>query len=240
MNKAGWEIPGLRQQRTLNEETYVAILAAICEGTVAPETRVNQDELAQKLGVSRQPVAQALSLLRAQGFLRDTGRRGLIVAPIEREFFQAAYEIRSGLDPLAAELAAQRASKSQIGTIREALESGLDIIDSASVKDLIEADMRFHMCIYEASGNPLIVQTMELYWNHLRRAMAPVLRQQEERKIVWQQHRSIFRTIESANVALARSAALEHVQGASERVLARMERPLPESIPQQPESLRSA
>src|SRR5437588_11460744 len=79
---------------TLIEQAYDAILAAICDGRLAPGARLNQDDLAARMGISRQPVGQALSVLKAQSFVRDTGRRGLIVAPLEREFLHSVYELR--------------------------------------------------------------------------------------------------------------------------------------------------
>ena len=82
---------------TLISQAYDAILAAICEGGLQPGERLNQDQLAARLRISRQPVGQALSILKAQGFVRDTGRRGLIVAPLEREFFSAIYQLREAL-----------------------------------------------------------------------------------------------------------------------------------------------
>src|SRR6267142_2088670 len=93
---------------TLIDQAYEAMLAAICDGRLAPSQRINQDDLATSLGISRQPVGQALSLLKWQGFVRDTGRRGLIVAPIDPDFFRAIYQLREALDSLAASLAARR------------------------------------------------------------------------------------------------------------------------------------
>ena len=91
----------LRPGPTLIEQAYEAILEAICAGRLAAGERLNQDALAARLGISRQPVGQARSVLKTQGFVRDTGRRGLIVAPLEREYFRAIYERREALDSLA-------------------------------------------------------------------------------------------------------------------------------------------
>src|ERR1700730_12161230 len=104
----------LKPGPTLIEQAYDAILAAMCDGRLAPGARRTRDGLAARMGISRQPVGQALSILKAQNFVRDTGRRGMIVAPLEREFFRAAYELRDGPDSLAASLAAPR------GTSRDA------------------------------------------------------------------------------------------------------------------------
>src|SRR3954464_15901094 len=109
---------------TLIEQAYEAILGAICDGRLAPSTRINQDELAGSLGISRQPVGHALSLLKWQGFVRDTRRRGRIGAPIDPGFFRAIYEVREALDSLAASLAAQRCARADAAEGRKLLAEG--------------------------------------------------------------------------------------------------------------------
>ena len=69
------------QAPSLYEQVYASLLEAICGGSLRPGDRINQDELAARLNVSRQPVTQALTVLRSQDFVQDTGRRGLVVTP---------------------------------------------------------------------------------------------------------------------------------------------------------------
>jgi len=147
---------------TLTELAYGRILDAICAGDLPPGARIHQDELASHLGISRQPVGQALSLLKAQGFVRDNGRRWLNVAPLEREFFVAIYEIRKPLDSLAARLSAQRCSARDVAEGRKLVASGRAAARSGSIAELIAADMRFHMWMYRVSRNPLLAETMGL------------------------------------------------------------------------------
>ncbi len=80
----------LALERSLTDRTYDAILDAICDGELPAGARVNQDELAAKLNVSRQPIVQALALLKVQGFVRETGRRGVVVAPLDRGNIRAS------------------------------------------------------------------------------------------------------------------------------------------------------
>ena len=92
---------------SLYEQIYSSISEAICGGVLHPGDRINQDELAARLNVSHQPVTQALTVLRSQDFVQDAGRRGLVVAPLRKAFFDSLYELRESLDPMAAKLAAQ-------------------------------------------------------------------------------------------------------------------------------------
>ena len=182
-------------QPTMVEQAYRAILDAICDGTLEPGERLTQESVAQKLSVSRQPVGQALLLLKQQKFLVDAGRRGLMVAPLDREFMRWIYELRIGLEPLAASLAAQHATPAQLARGEALVAEGQQLVRGGSVGQLIEADMKFHMYLYEASGNQLFVDTMGQLWNHLRRAMREVLQHHQYRKAIWTEHAHIQRAI---------------------------------------------
>ena len=98
-------------QPRLVEQVYEAILSEIAEGKLLPNARLIQDELATAYGVSRQPVQQALLLLRDHGLVRDAPRRGLVVSPLDVEFVRNLYGVRAVLEGLAARMAAERGSE---------------------------------------------------------------------------------------------------------------------------------
>jgi DNA-binding GntR family transcriptional regulator len=213
------DLDSLTQGPTLIEQTYASILNAICEGRLQPGERLNQDELANRLQVSRQPVGQALSILKAQGFVRDAQRRGLIVAPIEPAFFRAIYELRQAIDPMAAKLAAERGSDEELVEGRELIAAGRSAVEAGAIDGLIAADMEFHMWMYRLARNSLLVDTMQLYWNHLRRAMGEVLRAPEGRLQIWNEHQAIYEAIAARDGSAAGRHSLRHLSGASQRIL---------------------
>jgi len=211
-------IESLKPQKTLVEQVYERILGAICEGALAPGERVTQDELAARLEVSRQPVMTALGLLRQQGFLVEHGRRGLQVAPVDRARFEAIYEFRSALEPLAASLAAARAAPEQIERARAIVARGRKVAAAGDPAAALQADVDFHAWIYAASGNPLIVEAMQTHWQHLRRAMGEVLRRPALARKVWSEHAEILDAIAAGDAERAARAITQHVQTARERV----------------------
>jgi DNA-binding GntR family transcriptional regulator len=213
------------QGPTLIEQTYTLILDGICAGRLQPGERLNQDELAARMNVSRQPVGQAMSILKSQGFVRDAGRRGLIVAPIEQDFFRTIYELREAIDPMAARLTAERGADEGIAAGEQLVAKGRQAIESGSVQDLVAADMEFHLWICRLAGNPLLVETVSHYWNHLRRAMGEVLRPTQYREQTWKEHEAIFRAIAARDTKAAEECALRHVKGAAERVVASLTLP---------------
>src|SRR5215475_6954135 len=98
----------VQAQPTLVEQVVNAIVSEIVEGELPANARLIQDELARAYGVSRQPVQQALLLLRDRGLVREAPGRGLIVSPLDVDFVRNLYEVRAMLDGLAARLAAER------------------------------------------------------------------------------------------------------------------------------------
>src|SRR5712672_1615827 len=107
----------------LIDQVYARILEAITDRSLPPGRRIRQNELAEKLGVSRQPVSHALHLLHRQGLVAESGRRGFEVTALDPGRIRQLYEVRSAIDALAARLAAGRAKTDKGG--RAALEAAL-------------------------------------------------------------------------------------------------------------------
>jgi DNA-binding GntR family transcriptional regulator len=211
-------LESLKPQKTLVEQVYDQILGAICDGALPAGARVTQDELAGQLQVSRQPVMTALNLLRQQGFLVEHGRRGLQVAPVDRAHFDAIYEFRSALEPLAASLAAQRITPEQLARGRALVAEGRRVAAAGDSRAALQADIDFHSLIYEASGNPLLLESMQRHWQHLRRSMGEVLQRPRFTQKVWREHAAIFDAIAAGDRRGAARLIGEHVRDAQQRV----------------------
>src|SRR6202000_953511 len=88
----------------LIDQVYERILAAITDRTLPPGQRIRQNELAEKLGVSRPPGSHALHLLHRQGLVAESGRRGFEVVALDPQRIRQLYEVRGAIDALAARL----------------------------------------------------------------------------------------------------------------------------------------
>ena len=208
----------LPAQPTIVEQAYRAILDAICEGRLEPGERLTQESIAARLSVSRQPVGQALLLLKQQKFLTEAGRRGLMVAPLDRDFMRWIYELRLGIDPLAVSLASVRADAAAIAEGERIVAAGHRAVEDGEIAPLIAADMQFHMYLYELSGNRLFVDTMGELWNHLRRAMREVLQHRGYRKAIWDEHAAILRAMAAGDGDAAAALARAHLTNAAVNV----------------------
>ena len=156
-------ISPIRLVPDLTDQVYQRLLNAICDGDLAPGARLTQEELAATLAVSRQPVLQALRMLKKDGFVVDSGRRGLMVLPLGAQTISHLYEVRSALDGLAARQAALLKTTIDLGIIAE----GRKAVMGTRIGTMIDADMRFHNVVYNASGNPLIAESARHHWQHI-------------------------------------------------------------------------
>ena len=194
----------------LVEQVYASLLDAISDGTLAPGARITQEEIAAQLAVSRQPVLQALRLLRKDGFVLDAPGRGVLVAPLDVNTLVQIYQVRSTLDALAAQLAAK--SHAVLGA--QLITEGRLAARGTDIKAMMTADAAFHTAIYAASGNPLIAQTAKTHWHHIRRAMGAVLQVSTMRESIWDEHEAIAKEIERGDAEQAETLIRQHGEDA--------------------------
>jgi DNA-binding GntR family transcriptional regulator len=213
---------GLSAQPKLVEQVHEAIVAEIAAGKLKPGERIIQAQIAQVLGVSRQPVQQALLLLRNQGVLRDAPGRGLIVASLDLDQVSNLYDIRAVMEGLAfrkaAERNAERAKKQGPALIR----NGRKAVASGSVAAMIAADLKLHDFIYALSENPLIAPTMEAQWTSTQRVMGEVLMRDELPRDIWDQHEAMLDAVMAGDGAAAEALARQHIAHAAAVMLNRL------------------
>ena len=133
----------LKPKKTLAEETYDILVDAICTGEFLPGERLNQDEIAAKLNVSRQPVNSAISILKANGLVEDTGRRSVVVTSFDHDLFRAIYDYRTIIEPFAVRLAGKYLTIADRKQADKVLLAGQKALERGKLGDLIRADMVF-------------------------------------------------------------------------------------------------
>ena len=212
------ELARIRTRTDYVDEVYRVLLDAISDGTLAPGTRLTQEEIAEQLAVSRSPVLQALRLLKKDGLVRDAPGRGVLVAPLDVQWIGQLYEVRGALDALAARLAARRGARID----PQLIEAGRRASRGNDVKAMIDADIAFHHAVYEACGNPLIGQSAQTHWVHLRRVMGAVLQSSRLRDAIWDEHEQIAQAIADGDAERAGAQVERHTEHARANLLERL------------------
>lgn len=206
----------------LVSQVHDALVSEIAQGSLKPGARIIQEQIAQELGVSRQPVQQALLLLRNQGVLHDAPGRGLIVAPMEPDHVRHMYDIRAMMEGLAfrraAELSAGLAKK--LGP--QLIHKGREALRLGSVPALIAADLGFHSLVHELSKNPLIAPTMEAQWVYTQRVMGELLIREDTPQAIWAQHEAMLEAVMAGDGDAAERLAREHITRAAAIVIGRL------------------
>jgi DNA-binding GntR family transcriptional regulator len=214
----------LTPQSRLVEQVYEAILTEITEGKLPPNSRLIQDELAEVYGVSRQPVQQALLLLRNHGLVRDAPRRGLVVSPLDVDFIRNLYEIREVLEGLSCRKAAECGSERARVEGPALIAAGREAVATGSVTKQIAADMAFHCFLYEISGNLMIGETTAPYWHYLRRVMGEVLRDDEKMPgSIWDEHAAILEAVIAGEADRVETLARNHISRAAKIFVTRLQ-----------------
>ncbi|AKM33064.1 transcriptional regulator [Pandoraea faecigallinarum] len=201
----------------LIDQVYARLRDAIADLTLPPGERIRQAELADSLGVSRQPVSHALQLLKRDGLVCDSGRQGLEVAPIDANHLRQLYQVRTALDGLAARLAATRMAEGALpqhalARLQDTVAAGMSMTRGTPVARQVRVEVAFHTALHDASGNPLIAQTVAPQWPHIMRAMAATLGTLPMQEVVWHEHGEIVARIAAGDPDGAESAARQHTE----------------------------
>lgn len=210
------------------EQAFNRLLQAIATGELKPGQRIRQAALASQLNISRQPISHALQLLKHEGLVRDAGRQGVEVAPIDPEYMRQLYQARKALEVAAAGLAAQRvadrnAPLKDIEALRKAVEHGKQAYDEGGPVDvLVRADYDFHTALYQLSGNTAIAQMLNARWAHVMRSMLVALDDPDTPGRAWEEHDAIADAVLSGNVLEATELAARHLQRASTEMYQRL------------------
>lgn len=149
----------MRDQKSSQKDAYSLILEAIDTGIYRPGDRLVESELAERFGVSRTPVREALQRLETQSMLTRDGR-SLIVASLDHNELAELYAVRTELEGLAARLAAQHATEEELRVLREMASEDRALLGDPEA--MSRANRRFHKQIHLASHNRYLVQQLDL------------------------------------------------------------------------------
>lgn len=208
---------------TLVEQVHKAILSDIATGKLPSGTRIIQEQIAQELGVSRQPVQQALTLLRKEGVLQDAPGRGLLVAPLDLQHVRNMYDVRAVIEGLAFRKAAEHSAGLVAHKGAALIRAGRKAAASQSVGAMIAADMAFHNFVYALSGNPLVVPAMETHWTQAQRVMGEVLLREDKPRDIWDQHEALLAAVAAGKPAQAERLARQHITEAADFMIERLQ-----------------
>ncbi len=208
----------------LTDQVYLAMRDAIVSGELLAGERLTQEELAEQFQVSRQPVLQAIGRLRQQGFLHDApNKRGLFIATVDAEFLTHLYEVRAALDGASAAGAAHYEEPRRRTQGLEIIRRGREAVGSGDVRQLARADRDFHLFIYQASNNPMLVAAATDHWHHTHRAMNACLTDTSTLRGIWTEHQQILEAVLKHDARAAERLSRKHAGNCLDRLLEQLD-----------------
>ncbi|KPN63488.1 DNA-binding transcriptional regulator, GntR family [Aliiroseovarius crassostreae] len=196
-----------------HKDAYELILEAIDVGVYKPGDRLVESELADRFGVSRTPIREALQRLETQSLLTRDGR-SLIVASLTHNQLAELYVVRAELEGLAASLAAQHAAPEEIRVLREMVEDDRARLDDPAA--LARSNRRFHKRLHLASHNRYLVQQLDLVHRTMALLATTSLAAEGRSEVAIAEHDAIVTAIEARDREAARAALKTHISKAFE------------------------
>ncbi|WP_136441178.1 GntR family transcriptional regulator [Pacificoceanicola onchidii] len=194
--------------RMPQKDAYTLILEAIDSGVYRPGDRLVESELAERFGVSRTPIREALQRLETQNLLTRDGR-SLIVASLDHNQMAELYAVRCELEGLAARLAARHATEEEIQVLTDMIEEDRALLDDPSA--LSRANRRFHKMIHLASHNRFLVQQLDLVHRSMALMATTSLAADGRGEVALAEHAAIVDAISKRDEDAAYAALKNHI-----------------------------
>jgi DNA-binding GntR family transcriptional regulator len=178
-------------------------------GDLTPGQRLRSDALATELRVSRTPVREALRKLEAEGLVAHSGPCLIVRALSEQDLTELFY-VREALEGMAARLAAENATPSEIGQIRELLEDMEVVSRQGDLGALRRLSGVFHQLICRAAHNNRLLQSLQGLLDHVRQMQTSTLYEAGRQAEALEEYRALLHAIEARDADRAEALAREH------------------------------
>ncbi len=195
----------------LRDVVFQTLRKAILRGELKPGERLMEIKLANRLGVSRTPIREAIRMLELEGLVVNIPRRGAQVAKITEKDLKDVLEVREGLEEMAIKLACIRISKEQLDALYEASRNFEKEIHTPDLTRIAELDEKFHALIYQASGNDRLVQLINNLREQMYRYRVEYLKDAENRDTLIREHDELWKSLKERNTRDAIRCMQRHI-----------------------------
>lgn len=195
----------------LRDVVFKTLRQGILTGELKPGERLMEIHLANRLGVSRTPIREAIRKLELEGLVIMIPRRGAEVAQITEKNLQDVLEVRRELDAFAARLACQRMNEEQMGELKEAAEAFERAVETKDATIIAKADVAFHDIILKSTENDRLIQLVNNLAEQVYRYRFEYVKDKTSHNRLIQEHRNICESIVNRDEKAAAAAVGIHV-----------------------------
>jgi|InofroStandDraft_1065614.scaffolds.fasta_scaffold53348_3 Transcriptional regulators len=188
---------------TAKERVYNTLRQWIIDGTMLPDERLNDKELAQYFSVSRTPVREALQMLMEQKLVTIIPSSGTYVAPIDQEDMVYVYQLLIRLQTTAIELIINKLSSAELAQLASINEAFLQHANHDSASDMTKADFDFHHYLAQYSGNPYLITFSDNLIVKACRNENRFFKQSRNPQISYEHHQKIIEALHNKDISMA-------------------------------------
>lgn len=208
----------------LREVVFNTLREAILTGELEPGEHLMEVKLANKLGVSRTPIREAIRKLELEGLVVMTPRRSAEVAKITEEDLTDVLEVRRVLESLSIELCCRNRTQEDLVMLKEALEKFRFCVKSNDLTAIAKTDVQFHEVIYNATGNRRLNQILYNLREQMYRYRLEYIKDRQTRDTLVLEHQEILESIQERDVERAKKAILTHIDNQEKTILENMDK----------------
>ena len=195
----------------LRDVVFNTLRRATLRGELKPGERLMEIALANRLGVSRTPVREAIRKLELEGLVVMIPRKGAEVARITEKDLRDVLEVRCSLEELAAELAAERMDEETREKLKTALKEFEDAIASGDNGAIADSDMEFHDIIFDATANPRLIQIIGNLREQFYRYRLEYVKDAEYHAVLLKEHQELVKAMITGKKEEAREIMKKHI-----------------------------
>lgn len=203
----------------LRDVVFNTLRQAILTGELKPGERLMEIHLADRLGVSRTPIREAIRKLELEGLVVMIPRKGAQVAKITEKNLKDVLEVRRALDTLAVRLACKRMDDTYKKQLREACDEFAKVVKCSNTKDITEADVRFHDIINQSTGNDRLIQLVNNLAEQMYRYRLEYIKDAAYHNRLIDEHEEIYNAILERNEERAAKAVVVHIDNQEASIL---------------------
>ncbi|MCM1118487.1 MAG: GntR family transcriptional regulator [bacterium] len=206
----------------LRDVVFNTLRQAILTGELKPGERLMEIHLADKLGVSRTPIREAIRKLELEGLVTMIPRKGAEVAQITEKSMNDVLEVRRAMDALCAELACERITDEETQLLGQACEAFEAAVRTRDVKRIAQADVELHDIIVQATGNQRLVQLINNLSEQMYRYRFEYIKDASQHQRLIEEHRVIYESILKKDRETASQAARMHIDNQKKAIIAQI------------------
>lgn len=209
----------LDNYKPLREIVFESLRGAIISGTLKPGERLMEVQIAEKLGVSRTPIREAIRKLELEGLVVMMPRRGAYVADLSLKDITDVLEIRASLEGLASGLAALRITDEEIEELEMTAVHFNQAIEEEDFDKIVQLDIDFHDRIFKAARNEKLLQINNSLREQVQRFRIMYINKSNKSKDLSKEHYAIAEAISRRDIDLAEKLAKTHIENAENYIL---------------------